>query len=89
MANFQLDAEYIGAIKTLIRKNKDKKIKKQLHELHYADIAELIEALSIENAIYLVKLLDSEKQQTHLLKSMKTFVKKFSINFLPKKLLSR
>ena len=61
MANFQLDAEYIGAIKTLIRKNKDKKIKKQLHELHYADIAELIEALSIENAIYLVKLLDSEK----------------------------
>ena len=61
MANFQLDAEYIGAIKTLIRKNKDKKIKKELHELHYADIAELIEALSIENAIYLVKLLDSEK----------------------------
>ena len=61
MANFQLDGEYIGATKTLIRKNKDKKIKKQLHELHYADIAELIEALSIENAIYLVKLLDSEK----------------------------
>ena len=61
MANFQLDGEYIGAIKNLIRKNKDKKIKKQLHELHYADIAELIEALSIENAIYLVKLLDSEK----------------------------
>lgn len=61
MANFQLDGEYIGAIKNLIRKNKDKKIKKELHELHYADIAELIEALSIENAIYLVKLLDSEK----------------------------
>lgn len=61
MANFQLDGEYIGAIKNLIRKNKDKKIKKELHELHYADIAELIEALSIENAIYLIKLLDSEK----------------------------
>ena len=61
MANFQLDGEYIGAIKELIQLNKNKKLKKQLHELHYADIAELIEALSIENAIYLVKLLDSEK----------------------------
>ena len=61
MANFQLDGEYIGAIKELIQSNKNKKLKKQLHELHYADIAELIEALSIEDAIYLVKLLDSEK----------------------------
>jgi len=61
MANFQLDGEYIGAIKNLIVENKDKKLKKQLHELHYADIAELIEELSIDEAIYLVKLLDSEK----------------------------
>ena len=61
MANFQLDGEYIGAIKGLIQLNKNKKLKKQLHELHYADIAELIESLSIEEAIYLVKLLDSEK----------------------------
>ena len=61
MANFQLEWEYIGAIKILIRSNKDKKLKKQLHELHYADIAELIESLSIEDAVYLVKLLDSEK----------------------------
>ena len=36
-------------------------LKKQLHQLHYADIAELIEELSIDEAIYLVKLLDSEK----------------------------
>lgn len=61
MANFQLDGEYIGAIKSLVVENKDKKLKKQLHQLHYADIAELIEELSIDEAIYLVKLLDSEK----------------------------
>ena len=48
MANFQLDGEYIGAIKELIQLNKNKKLKKQLHELHYADIAELIEELSID-----------------------------------------
>ena len=61
MANFQLDDDYVGAIKTLIQKQKDKKLKKQVHELHYADIAELIEELTLEEAIYLVKLLDSEK----------------------------
>ena len=61
MANFQLDDDYVGAIKTLIQKKKDKKLKKQVHELHYADIAELIEELAVEEAIYLVKLLDSEK----------------------------
>ena len=55
MANFQLDGEYIGAIKNLVVENTDKKLKKQLHELHYADIAELIEELSIDEAIYLVK----------------------------------
>jgi magnesium transporter len=61
MANFQLDDDYVGAIKSLIQKQKDKKLKKQVHELHYADIAELIEELALNDAIYLVKLLDSEK----------------------------
>ena len=61
MANFQLDDDYVGAIKTLIQTQKDKKLKKQVHELHYADIAELIEELALEEAIYLVKILDSEK----------------------------
>ena len=61
MANFELDGNFIKAIKSLIQKQKGKKLKKQLHELHYADIAEIIEQLAIDDALYLVKLLDSEK----------------------------
>ena len=61
MANFQLDDNFTAAIKDLIQREQDKKLKKQLHELHYADIAEIIEQLELEEAIYLIKLLDSEK----------------------------
>lgn len=61
MANFELDGTFIEAIKTLIQKKKERKIKKQMHGFHYADIAEIIEQLEIYEALYLVKLLDSEK----------------------------
>ena len=61
MANFQLDDNFTAVIKELIQKEQDKKLKKQLQELHYADIAEIIERLELEEAIYLIKLLDSEK----------------------------
>jgi len=60
MANFQLDNVYLEKIKLLILEEKDKKLKKELHELHYADIAEIIEQLSLDEAIYLIKLLDSD-----------------------------
>ena len=82
---FNFDGEYIGAIKELIQSNKNKKLKKQLHELHYADIAELIEALSIEDAIYLVKLLDSEKTADALAEVDEDFREKILDQLSPKK----
>ena len=60
MANFQLDNVYLEKIKELIHKEKDKKLKKELQELHYADIAEIIEQFTLDDAIYLIKLLDSD-----------------------------
>ena len=42
MANFQLDNVYLEKIKLLILEEKDKKLKKELHELHYADIAKIL-----------------------------------------------
>ena len=60
MANFQLDNVYLEKIKQLIQNEKDKKLKKELHELHYADIAEIIEQLTLDEAIYLIKLLESD-----------------------------
>lgn len=60
MASFQLDNVYLEKIKQLIQKEKEKKLKKELHELHYADIAEIIEQLTLDEALYLIKLLDSD-----------------------------
>lgn len=61
MANFELDGNFIETLKAHIDKQKEKKLKRQMHSLHYADIAEIIEQLEIDEALYLVKLLDSEK----------------------------
>ncbi len=61
MASFQLDTIYLDGLKDLIQNKKDKDLKKQLNDLHYADIAEIIEQLELSQSIYLVKLLDSEK----------------------------
>jgi len=61
MANFQLSDAFLEAIQTLIGAEKDKKLRQKLNDLHYADIAEIIEALTAEEALYVIKLLDSEK----------------------------
>jgi magnesium transporter len=61
MPKFEISNSGIGAIKELINKGSDKRLRKRLKDLHYADIAEVIYELSTEQATYLVKLLDSEK----------------------------
>ena len=61
MAKFLLDNYTLGLINTLVEKRSDKKLVRKLADVHYADIAEIAESLSLEDAIYLIKLLDSEK----------------------------
>ena len=61
MPKFEISNSGINAIKDLINKGSDKRLRKRLKDLHYADIAEVIYELSTEQATYLVKLLDSEK----------------------------
>ena len=61
MAKFLLDNDTLGLINTLVEKRSDKKLIRKLADVHYADIAEIAESLSLEDAIYLIKLLDSEK----------------------------
>ena len=61
MPKFEISNYGINAIKDLINKGSDKRLRKRLKDLHYADIAEVIYELSTEQATYLVKLLDSEK----------------------------
>ncbi len=61
MAKFLLDNDTLTLINSLVEKRSDKKLVRKLADVHYADIAEIAENLSLEDAIYLIKLLDSEK----------------------------
>ncbi|MDF1517906.1 MAG: magnesium transporter, partial [Lutibacter sp.] len=60
MMSFEITKDYIEEIKELIADGNNESILKQLAEVHYADIAEIIEDLTIEEGIYLIKLLDSD-----------------------------
>ncbi len=61
MTPFKLTDELISQIETLIEKKSEGQLRDLLMELHYADIAEIVNELDLEEATYLFKLLDSEK----------------------------
>ncbi|MDD3721340.1 MAG: magnesium transporter [Lutibacter sp.] len=58
--SFEMTKDYIEKIQELIAGEKNEAILRLLEEVHYADIAEIIEDLTIEEGIYLIKLLDSD-----------------------------
>ena len=57
---FQLSDELIEKVELLIEANNDKELKNLLNEYHHADIAEILEEVNLEQAIYVIKLLDSD-----------------------------
>ncbi len=57
----ELTKEYIENLKKLIAEKDDVQLKKILEDLYPADIAELYQALGLEEAIYLYLLLDGDK----------------------------
>ncbi len=57
---FQLTEELIEKVETLIEIQNDKELRKLFNEFHYADIAEILDELDLDDAIYVIKLLDSE-----------------------------
>ena len=61
MANFQVDKTAIQEIRSLIEGLQNSQLQKKLNQLHYADIAEIIQELSIDEAVYIIKLLNSAK----------------------------
>ena len=58
---FKINASFLEKLIGLINENQDSKIKKLFSEIHYADVAEILEEVSFDEAIYIIKLLDSEK----------------------------
>ncbi|WP_375323356.1 magnesium transporter [Flagellimonas sp. GZD32] len=61
MTPFKLTDELLEDIKQLIADNGDAQLQEMMKEFHYADIAEIADELEVEEATYLIKLLDSEK----------------------------
>jgi magnesium transporter len=61
MPKFEINKTGIKTIAELIENGSDKQLLKILKDVHYADIAEIIDELPVEGATYLIKLLDSEK----------------------------
>ncbi len=57
---FRLTDEFIEQVEQLIARNDGDGLKTLLHDLHFADVADLLQELDTEEATYIVKLLDSE-----------------------------
>ncbi|WP_186826845.1 magnesium transporter [Seonamhaeicola algicola] len=57
---FQLTDELLEKVELLIETKNDKELKTLMDDFHYADIAEILDELNLEQAMYVIKLLDSE-----------------------------
>ena len=60
MEKLHVNDIFLEKIKTLIYENKNEVLKKELINFHYADIAEIIKLISLDEAIHIVKLLESD-----------------------------
>ncbi len=61
MTPFKLTDEYLAQIEELIENHKNSELVSLMQEVHYADVAEIANELNIDQATYLIKLLDSDK----------------------------
>ncbi len=64
---FEVSEEYIDNIQHLIEEHRDEELLQQLEEVHHADIAEIIDELDLDQATYIIKLLDSTKTSEALM----------------------
>ena len=60
MATFQIDTSFLENIKKLISEGEEAKLIRKFSHIHYADLAEIIELLTNDEATYVVKLLGSD-----------------------------
>lgn len=58
--SFELTKELIEQVENLIELKQDKALQKLLRDIHHADIADILDELDLDEAVYVIKLLDSE-----------------------------
>jgi magnesium transporter len=86
--NFELTREFIDNLRMLIEANDEHQVSAMLEELHSADIAEIMEALSIEEAKYVYLMLDGEKASDVLIEIPEDDRRRF-LNALPPEYIAR
>ncbi len=64
---FKISKDLIDQLQGLIAANRDRDLEQQLNGMHQADIAEIIEELSIDDAVYLFRVLNNESTAEVLL----------------------
>ncbi|MEZ7945386.1 MAG: magnesium transporter [Flavobacteriaceae bacterium] len=65
--SFEITSELLANITSYIEVSNDTAIVALFEEMHYADIAEILDELSFDNVVYIIKLLDSEKTSAVLM----------------------
>lgn len=61
MTPFKLTDKLLAEIQQLIGDQQDSRLEALMSEVHYADVAEIVNELDSDHATYLIKLLDSDK----------------------------
>lgn len=64
---FKITTDLLEQIRDLIAQQDVSTLEKLLVDFHFADVAEIIDELSLEDAVFIVKLLDSEKTSEALM----------------------
>ncbi len=83
---FQISNELIDQVKHLIQTEGDKNLREMLDEIHFADVAEIISELSLSEATYIIKLLDSEKTSEALMELEEDFRERILENLSAKEI---
>ncbi len=70
---FELTKELTDEIKDLINNKNEVKLSVLYNDLHFADLAEILEALNVQEATYLIKVLETEKTSEALMEVEEDF----------------
>ena len=83
---FKISREFLSEIERLISENKEQELHSLLEDIHFADIAEIMEELDDYGASYIFNTLDSEKTAEILLELDEEVREKILRNLSPKEI---
>ena len=83
---FELTDLLINQVIDLVDNNQDTLLLVKLTELHHADIAEILEELNVDQSIYIIKLLESDKTSEILMELDEDFREQILNNLSPKEI---